>query len=115
MRSRAPRPPAASGRRGRGRRTSTRPLVSSLPVLVIGGELDPVTPPALWRARSLQTLTHARLLIAPGQGHGVIGVGCMPRLMRAIHRHARSAALDAQCLARLGPTPAFLDYNGAAP
>jgi pimeloyl-ACP methyl ester carboxylesterase len=90
------------------------PLVSALPVLILSGQLDPVTPPA-YGQQILRTLTHARQLLAPGQGHGVIGAGCMPRLVRSFVATLDPARLDARCLELLGDTPAFLDFNGAAP
>jgi pimeloyl-ACP methyl ester carboxylesterase len=90
------------------------PLVSSVPTLVLAGELDPVTPPA-YGGEIVRHLSHARLLVAPGQGHGVSRVGCMPELLREFIARPDPQALDAACLQRLGPMPAFLDYNGPAP
>jgi len=90
------------------------PLVSSTPILILSGELDPVTPPAYGR-QILRTLSDARQLIAPGQGHGVIGAGCMPHLVQRFIDTLDPAGLAARCLQRLGATPAFLNYNGAAP
>jgi len=90
------------------------PLRSDLPVLLLAGENDPVTPPryALAIARAL---SHARVLTLRGQGHGLVGVGCVPRLLEEFVRRADAAALDVQCLQQLGSTPAFLDANGAGP
>jgi pimeloyl-ACP methyl ester carboxylesterase len=90
------------------------PLVSSKPILVLSGELDPVTPP-LYGRQILRTLSDARQLIAPGQGHGVMGAGCMPQLLQRFVDSLNPAGLDASCLKLLGQTPAFIDYNGAAP
>jgi hypothetical protein len=83
-------------------------------VLVLDGQLDPVTPPTYGR-EIVRALSHARSLLAPGQGHGVIGAGCMPRLVQRFVETLDPARLNADCLQRLGPTPAFLDYNGAGP
>lgn len=90
------------------------PLVSALPVLVLSGQFDPVTPPA-YGAQIVHELSNARLLIANGQGHVVIGAGCMPKLVDRFVETLQPGTLDAQCLQRLGPTPAFIGYNGAAP
>ena len=90
------------------------PFRSALPVLVLDGQLDPVTPPA-YGAAIVSHLMHARQLIAAGQGHGVIGAGCMPRLVQRFVETLDAAHLDAACLAALGPIPAFLDYDGASP
>ena len=90
------------------------PWISPLPTLVLAGQFDPVTPPAYGR-QIVRTLTSARLLIVPGAGHGVIGAGCMPRLVARFVDTLDAAALDASCLQRLGGVPAFLNYNGAGP
>jgi pimeloyl-ACP methyl ester carboxylesterase len=90
------------------------PFVSALPTLVLAGELDPVTPPA-YGTEVVSSLSHARLLVAKGQGHSVIGVGCMPQLVKRFIDTLDPKALDASCLDRLGETPAYIGYNGAAP
>jgi pimeloyl-ACP methyl ester carboxylesterase len=90
------------------------PLKSDKPVLILEGELDPVTPPRYGES-VLKGLAHGRLLVAAGQGHNVIGRGCMPKLVRRFVETLDAAALDTACLAALGPTPAFLGFNGAAP
>jgi len=90
------------------------PFATPLPVLVLSGALDPVTP-ARYGAEIVAALPRARQLIAPGQGHAVIGTGCMPRLVSAFVQELDPARLDDACLQSLGDTPAFLDINGAAP
>ena len=91
-----------------------RPFVSALPVLILAGQYDPVTPPS-YANEVLRTLTNARLLLAPGQGHAVIGAGCMPRLVRQFIDGLKPRALDDRCLLQLGDTPAFIDFNGSTP
>ncbi|HLK70794.1 MAG TPA: alpha/beta fold hydrolase [Steroidobacteraceae bacterium] len=90
------------------------PFRSELPVLVLDGEFDPVTPPA-YGAEILATLPRGRQLIARGQGHAVIGAGCLPRLVQRFVETLDARDLDARCLAELAPTPAFIDYDGAPP
>jgi TAP-like protein len=91
-----------------------RPLASGLPVLILAGQYDPVTPPS-YGAEAVRTLTNARLLLAPGQGHAVIGAGCMPRLVRQFIDELKPRALDDRCLLQLGDIPAFTDFNGSTP
>jgi len=91
-----------------------QPLRTALPVLVLSGQYDPVTPPG-YGAEIVAALPRARQLLAPGQGHAVLGVGCMPRLVAAFVRDLDPAALDDHCLAELGAAPAFLGVNGARP
>jgi pimeloyl-ACP methyl ester carboxylesterase len=90
------------------------PLKSDKPVLLLSGENDPVTPPANAEL-VLKNLPNGRHLIAKGQGHNVILRGCLPRLVAKFVDTLDEKKLDAACLDTLGPVPAFLDFNGAAP
>lgn len=90
------------------------PLKTDKPVLILEGELDPVTPPR-YGEQVLKGLTDGRLLTVKGQGHNVIGRGCMPKLVEDFVAKLQPQKLDAACLDALGPTPAFIDFNGAAP
>lgn len=66
------------------------PLKSDVPVLLLSGGLDPVTPPA-YADEVAATLTHAKSIVAPGYGHIVSSHGCVPRL---IARFVDSAGFD---------------------
>ncbi|HET8899248.1 MAG TPA: alpha/beta hydrolase [Rhodanobacteraceae bacterium] len=90
------------------------PLKSDKPILILSGELDPVTPPAFGK-EILAGLSNGRQLIAKGQGHAVMVRGCMPTLIAQFFDKINPKGLDASCLDRLGPTPAFINFNGAAP
>lgn len=90
------------------------PFRGSMPVLLLAGEFDPVTPPR-YATEIAAGLAHARVLLVPGQGHAVLGIGCMPRLVAAFVRDREPAALDDGCLRALGDTPAFVSVNGPPP
>lgn len=90
------------------------PLVTATPVLILEGELDPVTPPRYGK-EVLHGLSNGRLLIAKGQGHNVIGRGCIPRLVREFVDKLEPRTLDAKCIDSLGRMPAFVTFNGASP
>ena len=90
------------------------PLRAATPTLVLAGEHDPVTPPRYGRT-IVSTLPRGRLLQVAGQGHGLLGVGCMPRLVADFIRTLDARGLDAHCLDALAQTPPFLDANGAGP
>jgi hypothetical protein len=91
-----------------------QPLVSDLPFLVLEGEFDPVTPPR-YGEQVVKNLRHGRLLILRGQGHNVIPVGCMPKLMARFLDTADATALDTHCLDSLPYTPPFTSYAGWEP
>jgi len=83
-------------------------------VLALSGEFDPVTPPR-YGAEVIKSLPKGRLLILPGQGHSVLGIGCMPKLFAQFVESADAKALDASCLKRLKPTPPFAGNYGWEP
>jgi pimeloyl-ACP methyl ester carboxylesterase len=90
------------------------PLKSDKPILILSGSRDPVTPPKYGEV-ILRGLSHARHLVLKGQGHAVLIRGCMPKLLEQFIDDPEPGKLDAGCLDRLGPTPAFVGFNGAAP
>ncbi len=91
-----------------------RPLATPVPALLISGELDPVTPPS-YADSVVKTLRNGRALTLRGQGHNVIGAGCMPKLFAQFLETADAKALDAKCLDKLAYTPPFTDFNGWDP
>ncbi|HEX5961230.1 MAG TPA: alpha/beta fold hydrolase [Rhodanobacteraceae bacterium] len=91
------------------------PFKSSIPTLLISGERDPVTPPA-FADEVLEGLSDGRSLVVKGMGHAeAINAGCMPDLVDQFIAGLHPQQLDAQCLDKLGPIPAFVNFNGAAP
>jgi pimeloyl-ACP methyl ester carboxylesterase len=90
------------------------PVVSDRPVLLLSGELDPVTPPR-YGEDVVKHLENGRHLVAPGQGHNVMASGCAPRLMARFIDAASALSLDAGCLDRLAAPPPFLGAYGWGP
>lgn len=91
-----------------------KPLKSDKPVLILSGARDPVTPPK-YGEQIMVGLGNARHLVLKGQGHAVGTRGCVPRLVGQFIDKLQPKSLDASCLDRLGPTPPFIDFNGATP
>ncbi len=90
------------------------PLSATIPVLLLSGEHDPITPPG-YAARAAAGLTNSRQVVAPGQGHGVIGRGCLPQLVADFIDRGRVDGLDGACVERLAPDPFFIDLLGPPP
>ena len=65
--------------------------------------------------RLAQGLAHHRLLVLPGEGHGQLATGCMPRLVAAFLDARDPQALDAACLEEHRPAPFFVGSTGPAP
>lgn len=87
------------------------PLSSDIPTLVLSGEQDPITPPR-YGTQVAEGLSRSHHVIAPGQGHGVISRGCIPRLLMEFLEELDTTTLDTQCTQRLGPEPFFVDLMG---
>ena len=85
-----------------------------VPVLLLSGEFDPVTPPR-YAEEVAKSLPRARHLVGTGQGHILLMRGCMPRLAGEFVESLDLDALDASCLEPLTALPFFIDYNGAEP
>jgi pimeloyl-ACP methyl ester carboxylesterase len=90
------------------------PFQSSIPTLILSGERDPVTPPRFAR-EVLKGLSNGRVLSLKGMGHGELTIGCMPKVVGQFIEDPDPKKLDATCLDRIGPVPAFVNFNGAAP
>jgi pimeloyl-ACP methyl ester carboxylesterase len=90
------------------------PLATAIPVLLLSGDADPITPPR-YAALAMVDLERARHLIGREQGHGQAAVGCTPRLIGEFVATADPAGLDAACLERSFVMPFFLDFGGPAP
>ncbi|HEX9208513.1 MAG TPA: alpha/beta hydrolase [Steroidobacteraceae bacterium] len=90
------------------------PVTASRPVLLLAGEFDPVTPPR-YGERVQRSLPQSRLFVLRGQGHGVLGVGCTPRLYAEFVDRADVAKLDGRCLDTLVYTPPFAGPYGWEP
>jgi pimeloyl-ACP methyl ester carboxylesterase len=90
------------------------PVKSSIPVLVLSGDLDPVTPPS-WGDSVIPHLSNSKHIVVPGTGHGAISTGCGMRIVRSFIDAASTAALDTGCLAALKRPPFFLTPAGPDP
>lgn len=90
------------------------PVKSSVPTLILSGELDPVTPPS-WGELVSKTLPNARHVIVPGTGHGVLSTGCGMRLIREFLDRGTPDGLDGRCLEALKRPPFFTTPSGPDP
>jgi pimeloyl-ACP methyl ester carboxylesterase len=88
-----------------------QPIKSDIPTLLLSGQYDPVTPPA-FASRVAKHLTNQLHIIVPGEGHGAIGHGCVPRLAKAFVKDASVAKLDATCIKTHRIPRFFIDFAG---
>ena len=85
-------------------------VVSDIPTLLLSGELDPVTPPS-FAEKAMKTLSNSQHLIAKGQGHNVLVLGCMPKIVTDFFADPEQE-LDTECLEDFNYTPFFINMMG---
>ncbi len=91
-----------------------QPFDSEVPILILSGELDPVTPPEYGEEAHAQ-FSNSLHLVARGRGHIVLTGRCAGRIAAEFMDSASVDELDTECMDRLGPDPFFLDLLGPAP
>ena len=90
------------------------PLTGKVPVLLLSGEFDPVTPPK-YGDEVLRTLPNGRHLVLRGQGHNVLPVGCLPKLYARFVETANAKSLDVHCRDKVPYTAPFTGFYGWEP
>lgn len=90
------------------------PLISDRPILLLSGELDPITPPR-YAQRASVGLSNAIRVVGRGQGHGMLMVRCAQRLMAEFLDVDDAGALDLDCVERIRPFPLFISRMGPGP
>jgi pimeloyl-ACP methyl ester carboxylesterase len=90
------------------------PVATDIPVLLLSGEADPITPPAYADLAAVD-LDNALHLTGRRQGHGLAVRGCAPEIIGDFVASASVEDLDASCLDRVFSMPFFIDFSGPAP
>lgn len=90
------------------------PLQSKVPMLILSGGNDPVTP-AQYGERILSGLPNAKHVVLDGQGHGQLGNGCMPRVAADFIAAGSTARLNDACVRNVAPAPFMLSRSASAP
>ncbi len=89
------------------------PLASDIPVLLLSGENDPVTPPE-YADVALAGFEFSHHTVGPKQGHGLIARGCVRRLAARFLDDEEPFPVEDECVDRLTAMPFFIDFNGPA-
>ena len=90
------------------------PLISDKPVLMLSGELDPITPPR-YAHQAAARLANVVDVVGPGQGHGMLMTGCGQRLAAEFLDIDETSMLDRSCVDRMRPAPIFTSRMGPGP
>jgi len=90
------------------------PVVSTVPVLLMSGERDPVTPPQ-YAALAAQTFSNSLNLVARGQAHSVMQNVCLRGITTAFIDQGSVKDLEKSCVGKIQPAPFFTSLLGPDP
>jgi pimeloyl-ACP methyl ester carboxylesterase len=90
------------------------PIASDIPVLILSGEADPITPPSHAQALA-ETLTNETHLIFGGMGHGNLASRCTMGIFNNFLETASTTGLETTCAEDIEPPPFFVDFSGPRP
>ena len=90
------------------------PLATRLPVLLLSGTADPITPPR-FAEMAATDMVNSWHIVGADQGHGLAAVGCMPRIIGEFIEAATLADGTAECMDDAFVMPFFIDFTGPAP
>jgi pimeloyl-ACP methyl ester carboxylesterase len=80
------------------------PVRSEVPVLLLNGSEDPQDPPANV-ADAPTELPNSLVVVAPGQGHTVGHLGCLPEVVSDFIDAGTVIGLDTRCVGSMLPPP----------
>jgi len=90
------------------------PLQTDIPVLLLSGGNDPVTPPA-YGEQAKQGMKNSVHLVMPGLGHGQIVSPCIDEVIARFLANGTTTGLDAACTRDVRPMPFFTILVGPQP
>lgn len=90
------------------------PVISDVPVLILSGAADPITPPRHAEAIA-EDLTNELHLVFPGMGHGNLTTRCSINIFKDFIETASTRGLDIDCVENIQPPPFFVDFSGPRP
>ena len=89
------------------------PVTSDVPVLLLSGDLDPVTPPR-WAESAAATLSRSKSVVFSGTGHNATVTACARRIAASFVASGAADGLDTACAADI-PRPRFFPTFAGSP
>jgi pimeloyl-ACP methyl ester carboxylesterase len=91
-----------------------QPIQSGLPVLLMSGERDPVTPPH-YASQTAENFPNSLNLVARGQSHSVMKNICLRDITTEFIDKGTVENLDTSCVEQIRPAPFFTSLLGPDP
>ena len=80
-------------------------IASDVPMMILSGELDPITPPSMGEHLA-KSFKNSRHLVVRGVGHNVSYQGCIPKILGAFIKELDANDIEVECLDKM-KRPAF--------
>jgi hypothetical protein len=90
------------------------PVVTDIPVLLVSGQRDPVTPPH-YAAQAAETFSNHINLVAKGQSHSVLRNSCLRDIATEFVKAGVTEGVDTSCVDNIEPSPFFTSLLGPNP
>jgi pimeloyl-ACP methyl ester carboxylesterase len=90
------------------------PVISDVPVLLVSGERDPVTPPR-YAAQAAESFSNHVNLVAGGQAHSVMQHQCVQDVIADFIEAGSITGLDTSCFETIEASPFFTTLLGPEP
>lgn len=87
---------------------------SQVPVLLLSGERDPVTPP-IYAEQAAQAYPNHLNLVADGQSHSVLRLACFQEIATGFIEAGSPEGVDDSCVGNIAPSPFFTSLLGPEP
>jgi len=91
-----------------------RSFDADVPILILSGELDPVTPPQ-YGDEAADQFSNSLHIVSEGRGHITITNPCIGSIATEFIAEASVEGLDTECTERIGPEPFFVNLLGPTP
>jgi hypothetical protein len=89
-----------------------QPIKSDIPVLMLSGAGDPVTPPH-WAELVKEGFPNATQVVAPGGHHIITQEGCIPQWFGSFIAKGNGKTLDVSCASKIQPLAIHLPPESA--
>ena len=90
------------------------PVISDVPVLMLTGSRDPVTPPS-YAEQTAVHFSNSLVLTAEGLGHAVIWNYCMREIAAEFMEQGSTTNIDTSCVEKIKPATFFTSILGPNP
>ena len=90
-----------------------QPVASNIPVLILSGHMDPVTPPG-WIAKVAKHLPSSKHVIIRHHAHvpeGLSHMECLDKMILEFLEKGSTKAIDTSCVGQMLPPPFFIEDN----